>query len=88
MKLKWNPDKMDFYVHTPRGKVCLRDFYMTARKRAGISVLKLENDSKLGHPTLQFIEKSPPSYKPGKPNNSTRALLAALDTLGYSIELD
>jgi hypothetical protein len=57
----------------------LREFYITARKEAKITVNKLEQDSGLNRNSLKLVED--------KKSNSIRAMLIGLETLGYVIDI-
>jgi hypothetical protein len=75
----------ELMVETQDGDVSLRDFYVDARKEAGITIGKLQRDSYVTHPRLYIIEH------PKGPSNGKRSyknILAALETLGYSITIE
>jgi hypothetical protein len=82
-RLTWDPLKNDFMVE-PDG-ITLRQFYMLARHLSGVSITKLTLMAGLQHPSLSSIEKRTPSMK--KHSNSVKAILAALEALGYTIEI-
>lgn len=75
MQLTYDLIKEEFYV----GNQTLREFYMDARKKQNITIAQLQRDGGLNHPVLWNVEK-------GK-NNSIRAILIALETLGYSLDI-
>lgn len=75
MRMTYDPVAKQFMV----AGVSLRDFYMEARREAGVSIGKLQDDSGLGHPLLWNVEN-------GR-SNSTNTILRALQTLGYNVTL-
>lgn len=82
MKLRYDLVSEDFMV----GEQSLVDFYVAARRDAKISISKLEKDSWLTRGTLRNIE-IPPKCRPKK-SKSIRAILIALETLGFSLEVN
>lgn len=81
MRLAWDPFIEEFRV----GDQTLREFYMAARKEAGITIAKLESDSGLSRGVLRGIEKvASHNVKLGK---SSRAMLIALETLGCTLDI-
>lgn len=82
MKLTYNPKTKNFMV----GEKSLVDFYINIRKEDGRAIYQLEREAGLAHPTLQLIEKATPLQP--QTNKSVRAILIALMTLGYEIEIN
>ena len=75
MKLNFDLIRNEFMV----GDTPLRDFYIEARKKAHLTIPQVETRSGLQHPTLYQIEAG--KYK------GVKALLVALETIGYSIDI-
>lgn len=82
MKLSYNPKNKTFTV----GKTNLVDYYIQKRKEDGRKPYQLETDASLSHPTLHMIENATPMQQ--QTNKSVRAILIALITLGYDIEVN
>lgn len=82
VKIEYDPYKEDFMV----GNKTLREFYIDLRKKSGLTIGRLQTETGLNHPILHNIEKT--VYKNGRPANSLRAILIALEYLGYEIRIE
>lgn len=82
MKLIFDVIDNQFKVLTDTGLMPIIDFYIKARKEAGITISKLERDTFLDHPQLWIIES-----KPSTDSRSLGKILRALATLGYEIDI-
>lgn len=87
MKLNLSYDSIDkeWYVSTPNLRQPLREFYIQAREDEGITYAKLASDSGLERAQLrnyEFVQKT------GKFAQAPGPLLAALDTLGFTLSIE
>lgn len=85
MRIFYDLYEDEIMVDAPDGPVTLKNFYIAARKEAGISIPKLTRDTGLEHPQLYVIE-NPKTKSNGR--HSHKLFLAALETLGYSITIE
>lgn len=81
MNLRYDIFADDFFV----GDQTLREFYVEARKKAGVSTATLERLAGVMRPTFYNLEYT---NKKGYRSNSVRAMLIALEELGYSLEIE
>lgn len=63
----------------------IREFYIDARKEAGVTVSRLEQQLGINHPTLSNLEYT---NRKGYRSRATLPILAALEGLGYVITIE
>lgn len=74
--------KNELYV----GDQTLREFYIEARKKSGLSISAVQTLAIISHPTLWTVEHRKP--KDGPFNHAVRPILIALMALGYEIKIE
>lgn len=80
MKITYEPFTSQFIVNG----IPFREFYIAARKEANISIGALEAKAGVTHPILVYLEKGQSGKKQ---SNSIRAMLIAMEALGYEVTI-
>lgn len=88
-RVVWNLFKETFVVYPnypdTEGELTLREFYIKVRQDSGITVTKLAADSGITPSILYSLEGRLNNGR--RPSNSIRAILIALETMGFNLEL-